>query len=94
MPSFPKLDTPDDLAYATETGILTWTGDENAETYAIYVDGTAEYATADNTASFDLGAELTTAGTYDIQVKAISADDDEYNDSDLSTALEVTIAET
>lgn len=90
--SLTPLAKPTDVSYDSPT--LEWTGDANAERYAIFRDGVDTYSTQSGSGatSFALGSFLTTPGTYRIAVRAIG-DGTTYRDSLLSDEIEVVIPE-
>lgn len=66
---------------------VSWTAVDNASAYEVYVDGEKVETTTQTTYSLNAGI-----GTYSVQVKAISADQNKFTDSGLSASVMCTVS--
>lgn len=83
--------TPLDAPVITiSNGVISWNAISNARNYSIYLNGTHYMYT--NKTSVDLDQNVTTAGTYTVQVKANGSGS--YSSSELSNSVSYTKADT
>lgn len=78
---------------------LTWDVVDHANAYQIYVDGASYISVYDRTYTFDPSSEqfknvFNSARIYDIQVKAVPADIETYEESKLSSAMVLNLYDT